>query len=117
MTTIAPAVNQWTPLAVYGRARSTIQGWPLNSEDLQKTHACWRAWSYLAIGMSDLADKSLLKGALATDLIDRVLPLQGIGVHAREKFRNQQIACGDHTYQHGIDNSAIIGWRWPRRCA
>ena len=31
------------PLSAYGKARSTVQGSPLSSEELRKTHAYWRA--------------------------------------------------------------------------
>ena len=51
--------------------------------------------------------------SLAIDAIDRVPTLQRIGGHAKEKFRNQQIACRAHAYQHGIDSPEITGWRWP----
>ena len=51
--------------------------------------------------------------SLAMDAIDRVPKLQAIGGHAKEKFRNAQIACRSYAYQHGIDNPDITGWRWP----
>jgi len=51
--------------------------------------------------------------SLAIDAIDRVGPLQRIGAHAKEKFRNRQIACRRHAYEHGIDAQEITGWRWP----
>jgi xylulose-5-phosphate/fructose-6-phosphate phosphoketolase len=51
--------------------------------------------------------------SLAIDAIDRVPKLQKIGGHAKEKFRNRQIACKAHAYEHGIDSSDITGWRWP----
>jgi xylulose-5-phosphate/fructose-6-phosphate phosphoketolase len=51
--------------------------------------------------------------SLAIDAIDRVPKLQKIGGHAKEKFRNQQIACRAYAYQHGIDPPEITGWRWP----
>jgi xylulose-5-phosphate/fructose-6-phosphate phosphoketolase len=51
--------------------------------------------------------------SLAIDAIDRVPKLQKIGAHAKEKFRNQQIACRAYAYQHGIDAPEITGWRWP----
>ena len=43
--------------------------------------------------------------------------LQRIGGHAKEKFRNQQIACRAYAYEHGIDSPEITGWRWPQRSA
>jgi xylulose-5-phosphate/fructose-6-phosphate phosphoketolase len=51
--------------------------------------------------------------SLAIDAIDRVPKLQAIGGHAKEKFRNRQLACRAHAYQHGIDAPEITGWRWP----
>ncbi|MBL8292486.1 MAG: phosphoketolase family protein [Bryobacterales bacterium] len=51
--------------------------------------------------------------SLAIDAIDRVPMLQRIGGHAKEKFRNRQIACRAYAYQHGIDPPEITGWRWP----
>ena len=52
--------------------------------------------------------------SLAIDAIDRVPRLQPIGAHAKEKFRNRQIACRQHAYEHGIDAPEITGWRWPQ---
>ena len=53
--------------------------------------------------------------SLAIDAIDRVPKLQRIGAHAKEKFRNAQIACRRHAYEHGIDAPDITGWRWPNK--
>jgi xylulose-5-phosphate/fructose-6-phosphate phosphoketolase len=52
--------------------------------------------------------------SLAIDAIDRVPGLQGVGAHAKEKFRNRQIACRRHAYEFGIDAPDITGWRWPK---
>ena len=52
--------------------------------------------------------------SLAIDAIDRVPRLQRIGGHAKEKFRNRQIACRRYAYEHGIDAPEITGWRWPQ---
>jgi xylulose-5-phosphate/fructose-6-phosphate phosphoketolase len=51
--------------------------------------------------------------SLAIDVIDRIPKLQRIGAHAKEEFRNRQIACRNHAYEHGIDSPDITGWRWP----
>ena len=51
--------------------------------------------------------------SLAIDAIDRVPRLQGIGGHAKEKFRNLQIDCRNYAYQYGIDDPAVAGWKWP----
>jgi len=53
--------------------------------------------------------------SLAIDAIDRVPKLQPIGAHAKEKFRNRQIACRRHAYEQGIDAPDITGWRWPNK--
>jgi len=55
--------------------------------------------------------------SLAIDAIDRVPRLQKIGGHAKEKFRNSQIACRAHAYKHGIDSPEITGWRFPHPSA
>ena len=51
--------------------------------------------------------------SLAIDAIDRIPKLQRIGSHAKEEFRDCQIACRRHAYEHGIDNPEISGWKWP----
>ncbi|HVO64437.1 MAG TPA: phosphoketolase family protein [Terriglobales bacterium] len=55
--------------------------------------------------------------SLAMDAIDRIPRLQRIGAHAKEKFRNEQIACRAYAYENGIDRPEITGWRWPHRSA
>jgi xylulose-5-phosphate/fructose-6-phosphate phosphoketolase len=55
--------------------------------------------------------------SLAIDAIDRVPRLQNIGGHAKENFRNAQIACRAYAYKHGIDSPEITGWRWPQQSA
>lgn len=49
---------------------------------------------------------------LAIDVIDRVPKLQAAGAHAKEKFRNMQIACCRYAHEHGIDMPEIVEWRW-----
>src|SRR5215471_6643948 len=56
-------------LSAYGKARSTIQGAPLGKDELRKTHAYWRACSYLALGMIYLQDNPLLKEPLKPEHI------------------------------------------------
>jgi len=51
--------------------------------------------------------------SLAMDVIKRVPKLQKIGAHAKEKFQNEQIACRNYAYEHGIDKPDVAGWRWP----
>jgi xylulose-5-phosphate/fructose-6-phosphate phosphoketolase len=50
---------------------------------------------------------------LAIDVIDRVPKLHNIGSHAKEKFRNMQIACVQYSHEHGIDMPDVVAWRWP----
>jgi xylulose-5-phosphate/fructose-6-phosphate phosphoketolase len=50
---------------------------------------------------------------LAIDVIDRVPKLKATGAHAKEKFRNEQIACRRYAHQFGIDRPDIVEWRWP----
>src|SRR6266481_8895243 len=56
-------------LSAYGKARSTVQGSPLSPEELRKTHAYWRACSYLALGMIYLQANPLLKEPLKPEHI------------------------------------------------
>jgi len=51
--------------------------------------------------------------SLAIDAIDRIPKLQHIGAHAKEEFRDCQIACRRHAYEFGIDSPEISGWKWP----
>jgi xylulose-5-phosphate/fructose-6-phosphate phosphoketolase len=50
---------------------------------------------------------------LAIDVINRVPRLQAAGAHAKEKFRNMQIASRTYAHTHGIDEPEVIAWRWP----
>jgi xylulose-5-phosphate/fructose-6-phosphate phosphoketolase len=50
---------------------------------------------------------------LAMDVINRVPRLQVAGAHAKEKFRNEQIACQNYAYEHGVDKPEAANWRWP----
>jgi xylulose-5-phosphate/fructose-6-phosphate phosphoketolase len=47
------------------------------------------------------------------DVIDRVPRLRDAGAHAKERFKNRQIACRLHAHEHGIDSPDVVGWRWP----
>jgi len=51
--------------------------------------------------------------SIAMDVIDRVPSLQVAGAHAKEQLRNQQIACQNYAYEHGIDMPEIEQWTWP----
>ncbi len=65
----APVIAPGNPLSAYGKARSTITGTPLNTEQLRKTHAYWRACNYLMLGMIYLQDNPLLKKPLKAEQI------------------------------------------------
>jgi xylulose-5-phosphate/fructose-6-phosphate phosphoketolase len=56
-------------LSAYGIARSTVPGSPLNTAELRKTDAYWRACNYLALGMIYLQDNPLLKEPLKPEHI------------------------------------------------
>ena len=50
---------------------------------------------------------------LAIDVIDRVPRLRTIGAHAKERLKNEQIACRHYAHEHGIDKPEVTAWRWP----
>jgi xylulose-5-phosphate/fructose-6-phosphate phosphoketolase len=50
--------------------------------------------------------------SLAIDAIDRIPQLQVAGAHAKEKFKNQQIACRNYAHTHGVDLPEVVNWRW-----
>jgi len=51
--------------------------------------------------------------SIGFDIIDRVPKLRVRGAHAKENFKNQQIACLNYAYENGIDKPEIVGWKWP----
>jgi xylulose-5-phosphate/fructose-6-phosphate phosphoketolase len=70
MTTPAMA-EDYPPqeLSAFGKARSTVPGTPLSSEELRKTDAFWRACNYLVLGMLFLQDNPLLREPLRAEHI------------------------------------------------
>jgi hypothetical protein len=36
-----------------------------------------------------------------------------LGAHAKDKFRNEQIACCNYAFENGIDKPEIVEWKWP----
>ncbi|HKA19795.1 MAG TPA: phosphoketolase family protein [Blastocatellia bacterium] len=58
-------------------------------------------------------DNEIDRFTLAIDVIDRVPRLQSTGSHAKEKFRNRQIACRHYAHEHGTDTPEVVNWRWP----
>ena len=51
-------------ISAYGIARSTIEGTPLSSDELQRIDAYWRATLYLCLGMLYLKENPLLREPL-----------------------------------------------------
>jgi xylulose-5-phosphate/fructose-6-phosphate phosphoketolase len=51
--------------------------------------------------------------SIAIDVIDRVPKLKAAGAHAKEDFRNRQIACRQYAYANGVDMPEIVHWKWP----
>ncbi|MDD1649249.1 MAG: phosphoketolase family protein, partial [Methylococcaceae bacterium] len=51
--------------------------------------------------------------SLAIDVIDRVPRLHVAGAHAKEQFKNQQLACRHYAYEHGTDLPEVADWSWP----
>ena len=45
--------------------------------------------------------------------IDRVPRIRVLGAHAKDKFRNEQIACCNYAFENGIDKPKIVEWKWP----
>ena len=69
MTTAVAVERANDALTAYGLARATVPGMPLSAEELRKTHAYWRACTYLMLGMIYLQDNPLLKEPLKPDHI------------------------------------------------
>ena len=62
----------------------------------------------------DLAiENEIDRFSIAIDVIDRVPGLQVAGAHAKEALRNEQIACREYAYEHGVDRPDVAAWRWP----
>ncbi|HEX9050542.1 MAG TPA: phosphoketolase [Anaeromyxobacter sp.] len=51
--------------------------------------------------------------SLAMDVVDRVPRLRDVGAHAKERFRNRQLACVAYAHEHGTDPPEVVAWRWP----
>ena len=62
----------------------------------------------------DLAiENEIDRFTLAIDVIGRTPKLRLMGAHAKERFRNQQLACRRYAFENGIDSPEITGWKWP----
>jgi len=51
--------------------------------------------------------------SIAIEAIDRVPSLKVAGAHAKDNFRNKQIACCNYAYEYGTDKPEIVDWKWP----
>ncbi len=51
--------------------------------------------------------------SIAIDVIDRVPQLKIAGAHIKEMLKDEQIACTNYAYEHGIDRPDVVNWRWP----
>ncbi len=51
--------------------------------------------------------------SIAIDVIDRVPQLKVAGAHIKEMLKDEQIACTNYAYEHGIDRPDVVNWRWP----
>jgi xylulose-5-phosphate/fructose-6-phosphate phosphoketolase len=51
--------------------------------------------------------------SIAIAAIDRVPRIRVLGAHAKDKFRNEQIACCNYAFENGIDKPEIVEWKWP----
>src|SRR5467141_5055913 len=60
-------------ISAYGAARSTVQGSPLEPEELRRMHAYWHATLYLSAGMIYLRDNPLLREPLKPEHVKRRL--------------------------------------------
>ena len=61
------AFRSESSLSAYGTARSTIEGRPLNPDELRKIDAYWRASLYLCMGMLYLKANPLLREPLSLE--------------------------------------------------
>jgi xylulose-5-phosphate/fructose-6-phosphate phosphoketolase len=60
-------------ISAYGRARSSVEGAPLEREELQRMHDYWNASLFLSAGMIYLRDNPLLREPLKVEHVKRRL--------------------------------------------
>jgi xylulose-5-phosphate/fructose-6-phosphate phosphoketolase len=60
-------------ISAYGPARATVQGSPLEPEELKRIHAYWNATLFLSAGMIYLRDNPLLREPLKAEHVKRRL--------------------------------------------
>ncbi|MCU0566226.1 MAG: phosphoketolase family protein [Oculatellaceae cyanobacterium Prado106] len=51
--------------------------------------------------------------SLAIDVIDRIPRLKIAGAHVKEMLKDEQIACRNYAFEHGIDKPDVVNWKWP----
>jgi xylulose-5-phosphate/fructose-6-phosphate phosphoketolase len=68
-TTVRAESHGIQALSAYGKARATVQGTPLDAEELRKTDAFWRACTYVILGMLYLQENPLLREPLKPEHI------------------------------------------------
>lgn len=56
---------------------------------------------------------SIDRFSLAIDVINWVPGLNVTGAHAKQAFRDQQIACLQYAHLHGVDSPEVNQWQWP----
>ena len=61
---MATVATERDSLSAYGEARSTVEGAPLDPDELRQMDAYWRASIYLCLGMIYLKDNPLLREPL-----------------------------------------------------
>jgi xylulose-5-phosphate/fructose-6-phosphate phosphoketolase len=54
-------------ISAYGKARSTVEGSPLEPQEVQRMHAYWNATMFLSAGMIYLRDNALLREPLKAE--------------------------------------------------
>jgi xylulose-5-phosphate/fructose-6-phosphate phosphoketolase len=64
---MATVATERDSLSAYGEARSTVEGAPLDPDELRLMDAYWRASLYLCLGMIYLKDNPLLRQPLTLD--------------------------------------------------
>ena len=64
---MATATTERECLSAYGEARATVEGAPLDPDELRRMDAYWRASLYLCLGMIYLKDNPLLREPLTLD--------------------------------------------------
>src|SRR5262249_49580051 len=67
------AMTEAKSITAYGPARATVEGSPLEPEELRRMHAYWNATLFLSAGMIYLRDNPLLREPLKAEHVKRRL--------------------------------------------